>query len=60
MDPRKPEIRGEMAGCKKTAMILACISGLFVAALLIVGYIEITGVQSFSDVPAAVQPSAVR
>lgn len=36
-------------GCKLTA-ILACISGLFVAALLIVGWIWLTGLKTFGGV----------
>lgn len=42
MDPRKPEIRGDMAGCKNIAAILACLACLFVGAILFVGYLAIT------------------
>lgn len=49
MDPRRPEIRGEMGGCKNLAAILACIVFLFFAALLIVGWIAITDAVTFAE-----------
>ncbi len=49
MDPRRPEIRDNGVGCGKLAAVLASIVGLFVAALLIVGYIEITDMVTFAE-----------
>lgn len=61
MDPRKPEIR-DMQGCSKPAAIVGFIAGVFVLAIVVLGIIEITGMQSYSDTTAvpAVYPSAVK
>lgn len=50
MDPRKPEIWDNGVECGRLAAILGCIASAAVAALLIVGWIWLTGLQTFGGV----------
>lgn len=50
MDPRRPEIRDNGVGCSRLAAILGCIASAAVAALLIAGWIWLTGLKTFGGV----------